>query len=511
MRAAITLAITILLLAAQAVAQQGPPADPVLVAAAPAGPLPADQAPNQQPPEPASPAAKAADEKGGKEGKEDKDEKDEKKDDKKEAEPIEQWGPTSFKDKCGAEWYNCFGQATVISQSNTPFRSPYSGTNSFQSVNDTSTSETATLEIGARLGPLGEVYFDPEISGGRGLSGVYGLGGPPDGDIERVGEVAPTPYVARLYVQHDFALGDDTEKVEGAANQLGGTRAAERLTAYVGKFAAEDFFDNNRYSHDPRTGFMNWSLMYNTAWDYPADVRGYTWGGVVEWSQPDFAVRWGIFAEPSMANGSELDPNFGQAHGQALELERGYKFRDRPGKIRLMAYLNQADMGNYSQALALSPVDPDVTATRSYNNPKYGFLLGLEQEFTDDLGGFMRLGWNDGQSETWAFTEVDQTAAVGVVLKGTAWRRKQDEVGLGFAMNGISADHMAYLGAGGLGFELGDGRLSYGPECIFEAYYRAEFSKSLAVSPDFQFIQNPGYNTDRGPILIVGARVHAEF
>jgi high affinity Mn2+ porin len=355
-----------------------------------------------------------------------------------------------------------------------------------------------------------DLYFDPEIAGGRGDSGVYGLGAPPNGDITRVGNPTPTPYVARVYLQRYFALGCETEKVESAPNQLAGDIPVSRITLAVGKMAASDWFDQNRYAHDPRTQFMNWALMYNPAWDYPADVRGYSWGGVVEWNERNFALRYGIFAEPDVANGAEYDDNLSQAHGQSLELELRYKLCDRPGKARGMVYVNNADMGNYREALILSPVNPDVTQTRSYS-VKYGFCLSLEQEFTDLLGGFMRLGWSDGQTETWAYTECDQTLSLGVTLKGKRWGRPQDEVGVGVALDGLSPDHTAYLAAGGLGFELGDGRLAYGPESVLEAYYRMELSKSLAVSPDLQLIQNPGYNTDRGPLFIAAVRVHAEF
>jgi high affinity Mn2+ porin len=451
-------------------------------------------------------------EKGEKKGEEKKEEKKEEEKKEEEKKEPERWNGTSLTDKCGYDWYNCYGQGTVVSQFNAPFRSPYSGPNSFQSIDEGAVSETATLFIGLRMGSIGQLYFDPEVSGGRGLSSVFGLGCPPDGDIERVGEEQPTLYVARLYVLHDFALDDRLEKVESAANQLGGYRPVERLTLVVGKFSMTDWFDGNRYAHDPRSGFMNWALMDNLAWDYPADVRGYTWGGMVEWNEPDFAVRYALVAMPTVANGSELDPDFSGAHGQALEIENRYKFCGRPGKARWLAYLNQGHMGNYRDALALSPVDPDVTKVETYHTGgKWGFCLSLEQEFSDDLGGFLRVGWNNGQTETYCFTECDQSVSMGLVRKGTCWRRPQDEVGLGLGIGGLSDAHADYLAAGGLGFELGDGRLSYGIESVIELYYRWQISKNVALTPDLQLIQNPGYNTDRGPVFIAGARVHAEF
>ncbi len=433
---------------------------------------------------------------------------DEKKDDEKKDEKKEEFKTENF---------NVYGQATVVTQWNGPFRSPYEGTNSFLSQRDTATSETSTLFLGARFWQGCEVYFNPEIAGGTGLSDVYGIAAFPNGEITRVGLPQPTPYVARLWIQQTFGFGGAQEKLESGPNQLAEYKDISRLTVAAGRMAATDWFDNNAYSHDPRSQFMNWCLMYNGAWDYPADVRGYTYGIVAELNQKDWALRYGIFAEPEVANGAEIDPKIGMAHGQAVELENRYKLGNHPGKIRWMAYWNRADMGNYDQALAISPHDPDVTATASYGSIKYGFGINVEQEFTDKLGGFLRLGWNDGHTETWAFTECDQTVAFGFILTGAAGRRDGDEIGSGFCVDGLSRPHREYLGAGGLGFELGDGQLNYEPELAWETYYKWQVfgkvlkNKSIWISPDFQFIGNPGYNGDRGPVAIGSVRVHAEF
>ncbi len=368
----------------------------------PASSPPGPQASQNAPPQ----AAKGGEKKENGEKKKDEEEKkkDEEKKDKEEP----------FK----TENFNAYGQATVITQWNGPFRSPYEGTNSFLSQRDTATSETSTLFLGARFWRGCEVYFNPEIAGGTGLSDVYGIAAFPNGEITRVGLPQPTPYVARLWIQQTFGFGGAQEKLESGPNQLAEYKDISRLTVAAGRMAATDWFDNNAYSHDPRSQFMNWCLMYNGAWDYPADVRGYTYGIVAELNQKDWALRYGIFAEPEVANGAEIDPKIGMAHGQAVELENRYKLGNHPGKIRWMAYWNRADMGNYDQALAISPHDPDVTATASYGSIKYGFGINVEQEFTDKLGGFLRLGWNDGHTETWAFTECDQTVAFGFILKG---------------------------------------------------------------------------------------------
>jgi high affinity Mn2+ porin len=408
--------------------------------------------------------------------------------------------------------FNWYGQTTVITQWHYPFPSPYEGPHSFLSEQETATSATATLMLGGKLWHGGELYFDPEIACGLGDSNVYGIAGFPNGDITRVGRPQPTPYVARLYASQWIGFGGEQEQVEAGPNQLASIKDISRLTFTVGKFAATDFFDNNTYSHDPRSQFMNWALMYNPAWDFPADVRGYTLGAVFELNQKCWALRYGIFAEPLVANGPDFDPKYSVAHGQAVELEQRYTINERPGRIRWLGYWNRSDMGNYREALALSPVDPDITATGSYDHVKYGLGMNIEQDLTGDLGGFLRLGWNDGQSESWAYTEVDRTVSLGIVLKGACWGRPQDQLGTAVAINGISGSHAAYLAAGGLGFILGDGQLNYGSEVDWETYYRFELKKdAIWVSPDFQFIADPGYNADRGPVEVFALRVHAEF
>jgi high affinity Mn2+ porin len=420
----------------------------------------------------------------------------------------------------GPENYNVYGQVTTISQWHGPFPAAYTGANSLQPNREFDNSITATLFLGARLWQGAELYFNPEVAGGSGFSNVTGIAGFPNGDIFRVNEIQPTPYIARWYATQTFNLGCDCEKVESGPNQLAGCRDTERITVALGKMAATDWFDQNRYSHDPRTQFMNWSLMYNGAWDFPANVRGYDYGGVIEFNFPKMALRYGLFGEPSVANGSWIDGNFGAAHGQVVELENRYQLCCRPGKLRSMFYWNRAHMGNYGDALALSPVNPDVTQTRSFDSVKYGFGINLEQELSDDLGGFFRFGWDDGHTETWAFTAIDRSVAMGLLLKGRRWCRPQDEVGLAWVINGLAPVHRLYLEAGGLDFIIGDGplqpgqtsALNYGQEVILETYYRYELKKKqIWLSPDFQFVENPAYNRDRGPVAIGQFRLHAEF
>jgi high affinity Mn2+ porin len=408
------------------------------------------------------------------------------------------------------EWYSIHGQATVVSQGNWKFRSPYFGPNSLLSILNYRTTNTDTLYLDSRLWQGAEIVFNPEVSGGRGLSNTLGLAGFPNGESTRVGAIQPTPYVARLFLRQTIGLDGDVEHVDPAANVLAGYRDIDRITFTIGKLAATDLFDDNRYSHDPRTQFLNWSLMYNGAWDYPANTRGYTYGGAAEFNTRYFAARYGLFGEPSTANGDEIDPRFLKAHGQILEFEERYELGGHPGKLREWTYLNRAHMGSYREALAQMPVDPNITATEAYRY-KYGFGINIEQELATNLGLFLRAGWNDGQTESWAFTEIDQTVAAGLNVKGALWSRPKDEAGLAFVCNGLSDAHKDYLAAGGLGFIIGDGRLNYGFEEILELYYNWVPKDWLIVSADLQGVNNPAYNRDRGPVAIFAIRVHLAF
>lgn len=421
-------------------------------------------------------------------------------------------------DKEGAKdtWYSAHAQATMDTQRHAGFFAAYTGARSLSPLPEWNTSATSTLFLAARLWDcnhyLGEVVFNPELAGGSGFSGVNGLAGFTNGDITRVGRVEPTPYIARLFLRQTWGFGGDQEKVEDEPNQIAGKRDVNRFTFIVGKFAFTDVVDVNRYSHDPRSQMTNWSLMYNGAWDYPANVRGYSYGFAADYNQKYWALRYSAMAEPTIANGAAIDPHFLKAFGQALEWEGrwGLEKGEHPGRVRLMAYLNRAHMGDYREALEQVPDSPDVTTTRDYRF-KYGFGLNVEQELTRDLGVWARLGWNDGHTETWAFTPLDRTVAMGFLLKGTCWARPNDEVGLAGALNGLAKSHRGYLAAGGLDFSIGDGALSYGLEHILEVYYRVAVGEGIYLTPDFQEIWNPAYNRDRGPVSVASLLVHIEF
>lgn len=423
-------------------------------------------------------------------------------------------GPSGDEEKPPANsWYSAHAQSTVIFQGYGPFRSPYEGQHSFISAREVRTTATATLYFAAKM-PWqgGMLIINPEVSGGIGVGDVFGIGGPPNGEAVRVGNPQPTPYFARFLYQQVFELGGEWEKLADVANQIPEPRYKNNIVFKAGKMTATDDFDDNTFSHDPRTQFMNWGLMYNPSWDYPANVRGYTYGALVEMNLLDWSIRYGVWAQPMEANGQDLDPHFTRANGHALELEQRYTIlNELPGTVRLLSWLNNAHMGSYRDALQQMPVNPNITQTRAYRT-RYGFGLSWDQELLkNELGIFARLGWCDSHAETWAFTEVDRTASIGMLLKGKRWDRPRDEVGLALLVNGIGPQHRAYLAAGGLGFELGDGKLSYAPEVSVEAYYNIRVRKGINVTFDMQGINNPGYNRDRGPIAIFALRTHFEY
>jgi high affinity Mn2+ porin len=411
----------------------------------------------------------------------------------------------------GPAWWSLHFQQTVVSQHHGSFPAAYSGRNSLRPGPETSTSITATLFAGARLWRGAGLYFNPELSGGDGLSNVSGVAGFPNGETYRVGQSRPTVVVGRIFVEQVFGFGEATEAVSDEANQLPGRRARRRLTFRLGKFSLTDFFDDNRYSHDPRGQFLNWALMGNGAWDYAADTRGYTWGVTGEFQAQDWAVRAAAVMVPVEANGLQLDTRIADAHALNVEVERGYRLAGRPGVARVMLYRNLARMGSYREAIVARPVAPDLVPTRRYGRDKNGLGLNLEQELGAAVGVFLRAGWNDGRNETWAFTEIDRALTLGASAKGTAWHRAGDRLAGALILSGLSGDHRGFLAAGGYGFIIGDGALRYGCERILEAYYSLALPRGLSVTGDVQRIVNPAYNRDRGPVNVAGVRVHLGF
>jgi len=410
--------------------------------------------------------------------------------------------------------WNIYWQATSIGQYHGTFRSLYEGPFSLQDYPERDASLTTTIFFSFHLGQNTLFVFDPEIAGGRGFSGVNGLANSSNGELPRVLTATPKPYVARLYVSHDFALGDEKEAVESDENQPAGERPVKRYTVTVGRFTLTDFFDDNRYTHDPRSQFMGWAVMYNGAWDYAADVRGYTWGWVHELHLRKWSFRYASALEPKVANGSQLDRRILVNRGDNYEAEYRYGPPVHAGTVRVLHYRDHADAGNYAEAIRdaqLTGERPDVTATRKNGTLKYGFGVSFDQALTEDIGVFSRLGWNDGKTESFAFTAIDRLATGGISLTGRRWHRPHDVVATELTVSGLSAVHAEYLARGGYDFLIGDGRLEYGPEYVEESYYNAQVWKGFSATFDLQHVANPAYNEARGPVLIYSLRLHLEY
>jgi len=410
------------------------------------------------------------------------------------------------------EKFSCHFQTTVITQYKPGFQAKYTSTNSLSPKEETQSTITSTLYAGAKLWKGATVFLNPEISGGSGLSSTLGIADATNGEAFRVGSTEPTIYLARLFFQQVFALDKNTIHQSSDFNQLQSYVPTKYFAVTVGKVGVADYFDDNTYSHDPRTQFLSWGLMDNGAWDYPANTRGYTPSVVLEYVTPKNELRYAISLVPLVANGQDMNWNISKANSSSLEFTHRYSLNGKDGAVRLLSYLTTTDMGNYNESIALDPTAPDITATRTYGRTKYGFGLNAEQAITKDAGIFARASWNDGNNETWAFTEIDHSVSAGISVVGNSWKRAGDNVGLATVASGISRPHRTYLKDGGTGFMLGDGNLNYSLESLTEFYYSAEVVKnSIYLSGAYQFILNPGYNKDRGPVNVFSIRVHARI
>jgi high affinity Mn2+ porin len=421
--------------------------------------------------------------------------------------------PLAAQDQPVEEIWNLYFQSTSIGQYHGSFPSPYSGPFSLQSHPEAEASLTSTLFLGLRLAANTQFYFNPEIAGGRGISSTNGLANFPNGEMPRVSTATPKPYIARLYVTQDFGFGSEREKIDSDENQLSGTRPMTRYSITLGRFTVTDFFDDNQYSHDPRTQFMGWGVMYNGAWDYPADTRGYTWGWVHEFHTRNWSVRYASTAMPRTANGLRFDRRLFRDRSDMFEGEIRNKFHEHQGAVRLLSYFNHFDGGTYADSISLAQktgTRPDITATRKPGTLKYGFGLSADQELFKDFGIFGRLGWNDGKTESFAFTVIDRLGTFGASLKGSRWHRPEDTVATELTINGLSAVHAQYLALGGYDFLIGDGALRYGRETIWETYYSARVIPQLFATIGVDHANNPAYNRDRGPVWIGSFRLHLE-
>jgi high affinity Mn2+ porin len=407
------------------------------------------------------------------------------------------------------------GQANFIFQTHPPFHAPYSGTHSLSPNYEKATSRVMTLYTGIRFNNSTEILVDIEEAGGNALTQGFGLAGNTDLDIVRNPSLSKAPYLGRGMIHKVFALSKDKIENQRNAFSLFEELPRRRLEIRFGKFSMPDFFDINSVGSDTHFQFINWTTDNNGAYDYAADTRGYTVGLTADYEDRNWGLRFAEALMPKVANGIDLVWKPWQAHAENFEYElRRGLIPKKAGVVRFLAFTNYANMGIYRDQIALAEqnhVTPDITAHPWHITRKYGFGVNLEQTLTRYLTAFTRFGWDNGKTESFAYTEVDQTFAGGVGANGAWWRRKQDRAGLALVSNAIKKDHQVYLAAGGLGFLLGDGKLNYGRENIVETYYTIHAWRGIYVGPGLQHIVDPGYNRDRGPVLVPSFRAHVEF
>lgn len=437
--------------------------------------------------------------------------------------------PTSSAPENGAneseQIWNLHAQNTVVEQGDPGFSGKYKGPQSLNSEGES--QETVSLDVfaGLRLWPGAEAHVDGLMWQGFGLSDTFGIEAFPNGNAYKFGTDEPYVTFARMFIRQTIGLGGEQEDVPDDQLTLASRQDISRLTFTVGRFTPLDIFDHNTYAQDPDTQFMNWAMIGNLAWDYPADTVGYTTGIAVELNQPKWALRYGFFQLAKVQNGftsedrylmwrpNGADGPFLRSWGMATEFERRYSVNAHPGAIRLMPWLDEADMYSYHAATSILRAKgpgANLSAAQAFRY-KYGFGVNWEQEVVKDVGLFSRLGWNDGQQEAWAYTDVNWTGSLGVSVNGDAWERSDDTFGLAGVISGASRENQEFLEAGGLGILAGDGALTYGSEKVLETYYDFRIWKTIHGALDYQFISNPAFNRDRGPVSVLGARLHWEL
>jgi len=411
------------------------------------------------------------------------------------------------------EAWTLYGQAASVKQYNPSFTSPYQGANSLSPVSNGEETADLTLFLGVRLWDGGALYVNPEIDQGFGFDDTLGLAGFSSGEAYKIGKAEPYFRLPRAFTRQRFDLGGEAGTLSPGANELGGTETADNVTLTIGKFSVVDIFDTNSYAHDPRADFLNWSIVDAPAFDYAADSWGYTVGVAAEWTRSWWTLRGGFFDLSNVPNSSSLEPGF-KEFALIGEFEGRYEFQGHPGKLKLLGFGNYGRMGSYSDAVQLGQATNAIPSTALVRHYAWrpGIDLNLEQEVTPDLGAFARISYNDGSKEAYDFTDVNFSASAGLALKGGGWNRADDVFGLAAVANGISGAARAYFAAGGLGILIGDGQLPhYRLEDIVETYYAMRVAEHFTVTADYQYVANPAYSRDRGPVSIFSLRVHAEF
>ena len=411
------------------------------------------------------------------------------------------------------EKWNAHGQFTLVGQFNPDFHAPYRGQNSFAKGNQARETIDLTLFLGGHLWEGGEFYADGELDQGFGIGNTLGIAGYVSGEAYRVGKTLPYLRMPRAFLRQTFALGNATESVESAANQLAGPQPVDKVTFTIGKFSVADIFDTNKYAHDPRGDFLNWSVIDSGAFDYAADAWGYSFGAAAEWTQSWWTLRAGAFNLSTLPNSKRLERHFDQ-YALISEVEERHAWFGHPGKLELLGFVNQGRMGDYMEAVRLAQATgnpADATLVRR-DSSRPGIALNLEQEISAGIGAFARLSYNDGSKEAFDFTDINKSILMGVSFDGLRWGRASDKAGIAQVFNGLSRQAQHYFAVGGLGLLIGDGQLPhYAMEKITEIFYSMQLVSHLLVTADYQFVDAPAYNSDRGPVSVLGLRIHAEF
>lgn len=416
-----------------------------------------------------------------------------------------------------SSWYSLHGQATYILQYKNKFNSPYVGEKSLLSTGDVGKSYTVTITpfIGVRPWKGTEFFYNPEAAEGVPFSNLSGLGGFTNGEMQRGNLVPMQFYNARAFIRQTIGLGGGVEHIEDAPNQIKGNVDKRRLTLTYGWVSALDYFDSNSYSHDPRTQFLNWSIMAAGAYDFAANGRGYTYGVVGEYFDDGWTVRLARLAMPKEPNGMSLDYQLTKQYGDQVEVEREHKFLGQDGAVRVLLFQNRGILATFNDAVSQSQqtgvYPPNILTSRNGYQTKWGYVLNAEQAVLDDIGLFARWSWNNGQSETEAFADISRSLSGGASVKGASWGRANDTFGIAAAINGISSSQINYLSQGGSTMFIGDGKINYSGEKILETYYSVKVFKGTFISADYQYIKNPAYNADRGGVSFFAVRAHIEL
>jgi high affinity Mn2+ porin len=408
-----------------------------------------------------------------------------------------------------AQLWNLHMQATYVGDWHSSFPAQYSGPESLDTHALSAETVSADLYFGARLWKGAEFHLDGLFWQGFGFNRTLGIEAFPSAEAYKIGSATGNVCPARVFIRQTIGLGGEEQPVADDSLHLAGQQDISRLTITIGEISVLDIFDQNSYAGDPTTQFLNWALVGNEAWDYPANSLGYITGLAVELNQPGWTARYGFFQMPRVQNAMAIDQQYLQGWGMVTEFERRFALRGHPGAVRFLAFLNRADSGTYADAVD-SPVRPAVVLDSHYCL-NYGFCLNSEYELTKGVAAFSRLGWNAGQVPDWCYADVSRSGSVGVSVNGDFWHRPNDTFGLAGIVNGISRIQREFLADGGLGILAGDGTLNYGLEQTLETYYSVGIWKNTSATADYQYVVNPAYNTVRGPVSILGMRLHWEF